>query len=121
MVFYESPRRIEALLADALEVLGDRQAFWGRELTKTFEELQSGSLGELVAKSKDGRNRGEFVVIIWPGKKEEVKGQTVEELILWYRDHSELSLKDVSRRLADDLGIPRSQIYQQALALWNKE
>ena len=121
VVFYESPRRIEALLADALEVLGDRQAFWGRELTKTFEELQSGSLGELVAKSKDGRNRGEFVVIIWPGKKEEVKGQTVEELILWYRDHSELSLKDVSRRLADDLGIPRSQIYQQALALWNKE
>jgi len=121
VVVYESPRRIEQLLADALEVLGDRQAFWARELTKTFEELQDGTLSELLAKSKDGRNRGEFVVIIWPGQKEEVQGQTVEELILWYRDHSELSLKDVSRRLADDLGIPRSQIYQQALALWNKE
>jgi hypothetical protein len=37
--------------------------------------------------------------------KEEVKGQTLEELILWYRDNSELSLKDVSRQLASDLGI----------------
>jgi 16S rRNA (cytidine1402-2'-O)-methyltransferase len=61
------------------------------------------------------------VVIIGPGEKEEVKGRTLEELIIWYRDHSELSLKDVSRRLADDLGLSRSQIYQQALALWHKK
>jgi 16S rRNA (cytidine1402-2'-O)-methyltransferase len=52
--------------------------------------------------------------------KEEVKGQTLEELILWYRDNSELSLKDVSRQLASDLGISRSHVYQQALALWNR-
>jgi 16S rRNA (cytidine1402-2'-O)-methyltransferase len=52
--------------------------------------------------------------------KEEVKGQTLEELILWYRDNSELSLKDVSRQLASGLGISRSQVYQQALALWNR-
>ncbi|KJR99793.1 MAG: tetrapyrrole methylase [Desulfobulbaceae bacterium BRH_c16a] len=120
VVVYESPRRIDALLADALEILGERQAFWARELTKTFEDLQSGTLSDLLEKSKDGRNRGEFVVVICPGAKEEVKGQTLEELILWYRDNSELSLKDVSRQLAADLGISRSQIYQQALALWNK-
>ncbi len=121
VVIYESPRRIEALLTDALEALGDRSAFLARELTKTFEELQSGTLSELLEKSKDGRNRGEFVVIIWPGEKEAVKGGTLEELIVWYRDHSELSLKDVSRRLAEDLGLSRSQIYQQALALWHKK
>jgi len=57
---------------------------------------------------------------ICPGVKEEVKGQTLEELILWYRDNSELSLKDVSRQLASGLGISRSQVYQQALALWNR-
>lgn len=117
---YESPRRIDELLADALEILGDRRAFWARELTKTFEDLQCGMLSDLLAKSKESRNRGEFVVIICPGAKEEVQGQTLEELILWYRDNSELSLKDVSRRLAADLGISRSQVYQQALALWNK-
>ena len=57
---------------------------------------------------------------ICPGVKEEVKGQNFEELILWYCDNSELSLKDVSRQLASGLGISRSQVYQQALALWDR-
>ncbi len=120
VVFYESPHRIDVFLADALDILGERQAFWARELTKNFEDLQSGTLSDLLAKSNEGRNRGEFVVIICPGGRDEAKGQTLEELILWYRDNSDLSLKDVSRQLAADLGISRSQIYQQALALWNK-
>jgi 16S rRNA (cytidine1402-2'-O)-methyltransferase len=120
VVLYESPHRIDDFLADALEILGERQAFWARELTKSFEDLQSGTLSDLLAKSNEGRNRGEFVVVICPGRKKEVQGQTLEELILWYRDNSELSLKDVSRQLASDLGISRSQIYQQALALWNR-
>jgi 16S rRNA (cytidine1402-2'-O)-methyltransferase len=120
IVLYESPHRIDSLLSDALETLGERKCFWARELTKTFEDLQHGTLSSLLAKSREGRNRGEFVLIIWPGVQEEVQGQTVEELILWYRDNSELSLKDVSRRLAADLGLSRSQIYQQALALWKE-
>jgi 16S rRNA (cytidine1402-2'-O)-methyltransferase len=120
VVFYESPHRIHTFLTDALEILGERKAFWARELTKSFEDLQSGTLSDLLAKSGEGRNRGEFVVVIRPGAKEETKGQTVEELILWYRDNSDLSLKDVSRQLASDLGISRSQIYQQALAIWNR-
>jgi len=121
VVLYESPHRIDSLLADALEVFGERQCFWARELTKNFEDLQYGTLSSLLKKCLDGRNRGEFVVIIWPGAKEEVQGQTVEELLVWYRDNSELSLKDVSRRLASDLGISRSQIYQQALSLWKEK
>jgi 16S rRNA (cytidine1402-2'-O)-methyltransferase len=44
----------------------------------------------------------------------------VEELIIWYRDNSDLSLKDASRRLAGDLGLSRSQIYQQALNIWKE-
>lgn len=120
VVFYESPRRIDVFLADALDILGERQAFWARELTKNFEDLQSGTLSDLLAKSNEGKNRGEFVVIICPGERDEAKGQTLEELILWYRNNSDLSLKDVSKQLAADLGISRSQIYQQALALWNR-
>ena len=121
IVLYESPHRVEALLQDALSLFGERQCYWARELTKNFEDLQHGSLSSLLAKSQEGKNRGEFVVIIWPGAQEHVQGQTVEELLLWYRDNSELSLKDVSRRLADDLGLSRSQIYQQALGLWQEK
>ncbi|HSL39674.1 MAG TPA: 16S rRNA (cytidine(1402)-2'-O)-methyltransferase [Desulforhopalus sp.] len=118
IVFYESPQRITGLLSDALEVFGDREAFWGRELTKSFEELQFGCLSALLVRSAEVRNRGEFVLIISPGEREPLPTGTLEELLLWYRDNSTLSVKDVSLRLAADLGIHRSKIYQQALILW---
>jgi 16S rRNA (cytidine1402-2'-O)-methyltransferase len=121
VVFYESPRRIEALLEEALEVYGDRQAFWAREITKSFEDLEANNLSALLEKAKADPNRGEFVLVIYPGQKDEVQGETIEELICWYRDNSELSLKDVSKKLAADLGISKSVVYQQALSLWNNE
>lgn len=121
VVFYESPRRIEALLEEALEVYGDRQAFWAREITKSFEDLEANSLSALLEKAKADPNRGEFVLVIYPGQKDEVQGETIEELICWYRDNSELSLKDVSKKLAADLGVSKSVVYQQALSLWNNK
>ena len=119
LVFYESPHRIQALLADVLATLGDRQAFWGRELSKVYEDLQAGSISQLLELATGKRNRGEFVLIIQPGScEEENKGENLEEILLWYQENTELSLKDVSRRIAKDLGLSRSQVYQKALELW---
>ena len=120
VVLYESPHRIQALLTDALEMLGDRQAFWARELTKIHEDLRSGRLSELLTQSKAQVSRGESVLIISPDKPEQVTKDTVEELLVWYRDHSGLSLKDACRQLASDLGLSRSQIYQKALDIWQE-
>ncbi len=119
VVLYESPHRISALLEDALDIFGNRQTFWARELTKKFEDLQRSDLQTLLERASSGKNRGEFVLIVCPGPKEEIKGETVEELIQWYRDNAELSLKDVSKRIANDLGVSRSQVYQKALELWH--
>jgi 16S rRNA (cytidine1402-2'-O)-methyltransferase len=120
VILYESPHRIQAFLADALDVLGDRRAFWGRELTKAHEDLQKGRLSELLARACGQINRGESVLIISPEKQEQATGDTVEELLLWYRDHSGLTLKDACRRLASDLGLSRSQVYQKALSIWQE-
>jgi 16S rRNA (cytidine1402-2'-O)-methyltransferase len=120
VILYESPHRIKAFLSDALEVLGDRPAFWGRELTKVHEDLQQGRLSELLARACSQINRGESVLIISPDKTEHITGDTVEELLLWYRDHSGLTLKDACRRLASDLGLSRSQIYRRALGMWQE-
>ncbi len=119
LVFYESPHRIQALLADVLAILGDRQAFWARELSKVYEDLQAGPISGLLELASGKKNRGEFVLIIQPGSsKEENKGENLEEILLWYQENTELSLKDVSRRIAKDLGLSRSQVYQKALELW---
>ena len=119
LVFYESPHRIDALLADVLAILGDRQAFWARELSKLYEDLQAGSISQLLALATGKKNRGEFVLIIQPGSnRQQATGENVEEILLWYKENTELSLKDVSRRIAKDLGLSRSDVYQKALEVW---
>ena len=68
IVFYESPHRLEEALKDLAEVLGpDRTCCVARELTKKFEEVVSGPLGELST-SEDvvGNPRGEYVLVIGP-------------------------------------------------------
>lgn len=48
-VFFESPRRLAECLADAVDQLGaERRAVVCRELTKTYEEIRRGTLGELA-------------------------------------------------------------------------
>jgi len=64
LVFYESPFRIPQFLADALSVLGDREASVAREISKKFEETSRGRLSELAAKFEKQKPRGEFVIVI---------------------------------------------------------
>lgn len=120
VVFYEAPRRIASFLQDALEVLGNRTTLWAREITKTYEELHKGTLSDLLQQCSSENSRGEFVIIIGPGTVAMAEGENIEELLVWYRDHSGMSLKDTCRHLAKDLGLSRSQIYQQALEIWKE-
>lgn len=64
LVFYESPYRVEAFLRDALEVYGDRPAAVTRELTKLHETIERGTLSELLARIRQGKTRGEYVIVI---------------------------------------------------------
>lgn len=118
LVFYESPRRIRGLLSDIFEILGDRQGFWARELTKTYEELKRCHISGLLEYSTSKKNRGEFVLVVEPEKNIIAEGENLAELLLWYRDNTDLSLKDVSRKLADDLGLSKSKVYKNALSIF---
>jgi 16S rRNA (cytidine1402-2'-O)-methyltransferase len=64
LILFESPRRVAALLQDALEVLGDRQACICIELTKMFETVHRGHLTELAARMAEQDLRGEVTVVI---------------------------------------------------------
>ncbi|AOS61532.1 16S rRNA (cytidine(1402)-2'-O)-methyltransferase [Actinoalloteichus hymeniacidonis] len=64
VVFFEAPHRLAATLAAAVEVLGaDRRAAVCRELTKTYEEVRRGTLGELSTWAAEGV-RGEITVVL---------------------------------------------------------
>lgn len=64
LIFYESPHRILAFLADALAVLGDRQAALANDLTKKFETIYRGRLSELIETLNQDAPRGEYCVVI---------------------------------------------------------
>ena len=68
LIFFESPRRVGESLAAMAGVLGEmRPAAIGRELTKAFEEMRNGSLGELAAHYQDAETpRGEIVICVGP-------------------------------------------------------
>jgi 16S rRNA (cytidine1402-2'-O)-methyltransferase len=64
MIFFESPRRLAATLADlAVALGGQRRAVACRELTKTHEEIRRGTLDELAAWAGEGV-RGEVTVVV---------------------------------------------------------
>ncbi len=75
LLFYENGSRLGAMLADALAVLGDREAAVARELTKKFEEVISGSLSELADRYVDEKPKGEIVVIIGSPRARRRAGQ----------------------------------------------
>lgn len=64
LVIYESPYRVDKLLADAHVVLGDRLAAVCVELTKKFQSVHRGWLPELAAKFAKTTVKGEIVVVI---------------------------------------------------------
>ncbi len=70
VVLFESPHRFQKTLASIVDVLGeDAPVVVARELTKMYEEVFSGSLGEAIAHFIRERLRGEFVLIV-PGDRE---------------------------------------------------
>ncbi len=64
LILYESPFRIKKLLADALEVLGNRLAAVCFELTKQHERIRRGTLEELCRQLEEEAVRGEITVVV---------------------------------------------------------
>jgi 16S rRNA (cytidine1402-2'-O)-methyltransferase len=64
LVFYESPHRLRAFLADALAVLGDRPAALANDLTKLHERVERGRLSELLEGLGAARLLGEYTVVV---------------------------------------------------------
>ena len=64
LVLFESPHRLRALLADALDVLGDREACVCIELTKLYESATRAYLSDLCEQFRDDVPRGEVTVVI---------------------------------------------------------
>ena len=118
LVFYESPHRIKAFLADAATVFGaGREASIARELTKKFETIRQGTLGGLIdwMESDPDQGKGEFVVVI-AGAGDEPADSAKLTVLLRVLLKS-LSLKQTVQIATQLTGAPRNEIYDLAVSL----
>ncbi|MFB8006481.1 16S rRNA (cytidine(1402)-2'-O)-methyltransferase [Nocardia sp. NPDC056000] len=115
VAFFEAPHRLADCLADAVEILGpDRRAAVCRELTKTYEEVVRGTLGELAAWAVEGA-RGEITVVLEGSHKVSADPadlvERVEGLVA-----AGLRLKDACAEVASTSGVSRRELYDAVLA-----
>jgi len=118
LIFHESPNRLQATLADMLEILGDREAVVAREVTKIYEEFTRGLLSEIIIRYKDRQVKGEIILLVSPRKVGvENKDFSLSEMLEQLMGKEKLSLKDAVKRIATETGMQRSGVYRQALDL----
>lgn len=118
LVFFESPRRLAEMLADAAAVLGARAGAVARELTKYYENVRRGALPELAAHYAEAEEaRGEIVVVIGPpdASAAAAQGDTLDEALR--AALAKVSLKEAVAQVAAASGQPRRVVYARALEL----
>lgn len=119
-VFFEAPHRLADCLADAVAVLGpERRAAVCRELTKTYEEVVRGTLGELAAWAVEGA-RGEITVVLAgatpvAAEPEDLVGEVEARVAAGAR------LKDACAEVAAETGAARKALYDAVLAARRSE
>lgn len=123
LVFYETARRLPALLGDMSERFGaTRRATIARELTKAFEEIRHGTLAEIeeYARGAGDRLRGEVVLVVEGStaapSADRIDAKRVLRVLL-----DELPSGQAARLAAAITGAPRNDLYELALALRGEE
>jgi 16S rRNA (cytidine1402-2'-O)-methyltransferase len=118
VVLFEAPHRLAASLADIASVFGDeRRAAICRELTKTHEEVERGSIAELAAWAAGTQVRGEITVVVAGASRARV---AVDDEVLAgevaQRMATGASRRDAVDQVAAVRGIARRVVYAAATA-----
>jgi 16S rRNA (cytidine1402-2'-O)-methyltransferase len=113
LIWYEAPHRLGETLADMTDAFGPRAAAVARELTKRFEEVRRGTLGELAEYYAHNAARGEVTVVVAPAEQEDP--EDLDERLRAALAAN--SVKDAAALVAVATGLPRKLVYARALAL----
>ena len=121
LVYFESPHRVDDTLAAMAEVFGaDRRAAVCRELTKTYEEVKRGGLGELAAWAGEGV-RGEITVVVEGAPDRSPDEIGAEELVRRVRTREEAGerRKEAIAAVAAQAGVPKRDVFDAVVAAKN--
>ena len=132
IVFYETPHRIADSMDDLLDAFGpNRPMALCRELTKDYEQIRRGPIGEIRQSVIDDPPRGEMVLVIGGASSEEAEAAapstlSVEDMAVLAIDRAledGLRMKDAIAQvvqehpLADGSLANRKQVYAAVLEI----
>lgn len=113
LIFYEAPHRLAGFLVDLLGVYGKRQAALVREISKQYEEVERGTLQELVELYSSKTARGEYVVVVEGAVTPQVEAMPIadavaraKQLVVAGQEPS-MAIKKVSK----EFGLSRREVY----------
>jgi 16S rRNA (cytidine1402-2'-O)-methyltransferase len=117
LVYFEAPHRLDDTLAAMAEVFGaERRAAVCRELTKTYEEIKRGPVGELAEWAAEGV-RGEITVVV-EGAPEKAEELSADELVRRVRVREEAGerRKEAIAAVAVEAGVPKREVFDAVVA-----
>lgn len=115
LVFYEAPHRLRETLADMLEIFGDRDAVFGREVTKAYEEFVRGSLSAALAAVERKEPRGEITLAVagFAGETSSIDAKIRNEIANLLKQG--LRVKEIAEILGEKFDYPKKDIYRMVL------
>ncbi|MEZ7898595.1 MAG: 16S rRNA (cytidine(1402)-2'-O)-methyltransferase [Flaviflexus sp.] len=120
MVFFDSPHRIGDTLAAMVLYFGDdREAAVCRELTKTYEEVKRGPLGELAEWAKDGL-RGEITIVVSGADEDDASAEDYVAEVLTLANMG-MRLKSAAAYISERTGVRKKELYEAAMARRDEE
>jgi len=119
-IFYESPKRILATLADMHAIFGDsRKVCLAKELTKAFETIQTDSIPNLMKylKIDQSHQKGEFVILVSATDKIDRTGAETQLDTLLPILCAEMGASKAAKLAAKITGIDKKKCYKRAIDL----
>ncbi|MBU0463258.1 MAG: 16S rRNA (cytidine(1402)-2'-O)-methyltransferase [Proteobacteria bacterium] len=117
LIFYESPRRIKALIDNMRNILGDRKACLAREITKLHEEYIRGNLSDILKTLEEKEIiKGECSLFV-QGQLEQktIDEEQLEEIIISRLATTDLGTSDLARQISKEFKVSKKQVYDTIL------
>lgn len=114
MIFYEAPHKLKQTLSDMHKYMGERKITLCRELTKLNEEIIRTTLSGAVALYEQKDPRGEYVLVVEGGIKEESKDEFPEdpEAHVSMYESGGMAHMDAIKAAAKDRGMSKGAFYK---------
>ncbi len=120
VVFFLSPHRACDDLKDILDIWGDRRLFFGRELTKKFEECWRGKISLLIDFLAGREIIGEIALVVegYSGKEEvyETGEEEIKKQIRIFYSEGFYG-KEAIKKVASVTGVSKNDIYKIYLSI----